>query len=144
MKSLWQTLAGFRAHAPEHVERRGESRLPAHGLAHIRWEVAGRGEREDAINLVGVSSRGFSFRTSQDLALGQKILVHAEEQEFRAVVRHTEPDGHEFIIGVEVLSGNGDPPEPSDSTDPAVADYERDSSAAATLAAPIGSEHQNS
>ena len=72
------------------------------------------------------------------------LTFDAEEQEFRAVVRHTEPDGHEFIIGVEVLSGNGDPPEPSDSTDPAVADYERDSSAAATLAAPIGSEHQNS
>jgi hypothetical protein len=145
MKSLLQTLAGFRLRKPERLERRSETRLPAHGLAYIRWEVDGEGALRDAVNMLGVSSWGLSFRTARDFALGQKIRVQLEEQEFHAVVRYSAPDGCEFIIGVEIHSRDEEPLEPAAPTGPeadqAVVDHELDSSASAASAAPIESEH---
>jgi hypothetical protein len=86
------------------VERRRESRLPAHAAASIRWDVDGECERIEAVNLLESSERGLSFRSREPLAAGQKILVEIEQQKFEAVVRHTAPDGQAFITGAEITS----------------------------------------
>jgi hypothetical protein len=122
----WRTEA-------ERLERRSESRLPAHGPARIHWRVEGEGVRGNAVDLLGISSRGLSFRSYRSLALEQKILVQPDGQEFEAVVRHSAPDGREFIIGAAILSGERKVLEltaPTDSAaDQVIADRKLDSSA---------------
>jgi hypothetical protein len=143
IKSLWHILARFHVRKPEPVERRNESRLPIHGLGFVRWNAHGEGVCSDAVNLVNGSSRGLSFRTAYNLAIGQKILIRTDEHELDAVVRRNTQDGCEFTIGVEVLSCDGEPVDPAASTGPAadqaVTDREFDSSASVTCSAPIQS-----
>jgi hypothetical protein len=103
LKRLWSALARLPGCKVRRVERRRETRLPAHGSARIRWDVKGT-EHCEVVSLLGVSARGFSFRTAQPLSPEQKILVEVEEQEFEAVIRHNAPEGQEFIIGAQILS----------------------------------------
>jgi hypothetical protein len=120
LKSLWQALTS--SGQEQRGERRRESRLPAHGLARIHWDVEGEGKRTEEVNLLGFSEHGCSFRTAEPLAIGQRILVEGAHGMFVAVVRHSAPDGHEYIIGTEVLSRDGQPLERTDSTPSAAAE----------------------
>lgn len=121
LKNLWQAVANFRREQREE-ERRRESRLPAHGIACIYWEVEGGSWRSEKVSLLGISEHGCSFRTREALALDQKILIEGGKTlgAIEAVVRHSEPDGHEYIIGTKILSRDGKPLEPTNQTQPAV------------------------
>jgi hypothetical protein len=113
LKNLWQAVANCRREQREE-ERRHESRLPAHGIACIYWEVEGGSWRSEKVSLLGISKHGCSFRSGEPLALDQKILIEGGTTlgAIEAVVRHSEPDGHEYIIGTKILCRDGKPLEP--------------------------------
>jgi hypothetical protein len=108
-KHLWQTLARFQVCNLRRVERRRDSRLPAHGNARIHWDADGACVRSEVVSLLGASERGFSFRSTEPFAPGQKMLIEVDQQEFEVVVRHSAPDGREFIIGAEIASTRPSP-----------------------------------
>jgi hypothetical protein len=127
LKNLWQVVASFGRGETggRRDERRRESRLPAHGLALIHWEAAGEGRRTETVSLLGFSEHGCSFRTSQSLALDLKILVQATDEAFtavEAVVRHSAPEGDEFIVGAEIVSRGGEALERNSPADTAMAE----------------------
>ncbi len=125
LKNLWHAVARFRREQPE--ERRRESRLPAHGLVRIYWEVEGKTRREDRVSLLGISEHGCSFRTGEALVQDQKIFVDGANEAlapFEAVVRHVEPDGREYIVGAEIISRDGKPLEQTERNQLAAAELE--------------------
>ncbi len=107
LNHLWQSFFGSWGTSPQPVSRRNETRLPAHGAAVVRRDI--KGSEADAVNLLGVSENGLSFRSELSLAPEQKILVEVGEQQLEAVVRHSAPDGAAFIIGAEIVSGQLEP-----------------------------------
>ena len=116
VRGLWEVVASFGRGM--RVERRSETRLPAHGVViirqnveEIRWAKRSKGMTvsepviAEIATLLDISTHGFSFRVARPLALEQKFLAGPEGDEcFEAVVRHVEPDGEEYIIGAEFLS----------------------------------------
>jgi hypothetical protein len=126
LKNLWQVVASFGRGLPggRRNERRRESRLPAHGLALIHWEVAGEERRTETVSLLGCSEHGCSFRTSESLAPDLKILVQPTDEAFQtqqAIVRHSAPDGDEFLVGAEILPRDGESAERASPADTAMA-----------------------
>jgi hypothetical protein len=51
------------------------------------------------------------------MAPQQRILVESEGGQFEAVVRHSEPDGIEYVIGAEMALAEGGRFEPATETD---------------------------
>jgi hypothetical protein len=113
LKNLWQAVAKFRRDQREEryrEERRRESRLPAHGLARVHWDAEGVGKHIDVVGLLGISDSGCSFRTSQQLAPHQQIIIEGTQtalEPVEAIVRHSTPYGHEYIVGAEIISRDG-------------------------------------
>jgi len=119
LKTLWEVVASFGR--GKRVDRRTESRLPAHGLVSIRRDIAGA--TAEPVSLLGISEHGFSFRSALLIAPEQKIVAEPQKsafeafESFEAVVRHVEPDGQEFVIGAEILASDGRPQPAPTTTD---------------------------
>lgn len=107
LKNLWEVVSGWGRDKDKPAERRSEIRLPIHGRLVVRRDVDG--EQGQAVNLLGISEHGMSFRCAAAIASEQKIVIEAEDRQFEAVVRHCEPDGEGFLIGAENLSPDGGP-----------------------------------
>jgi hypothetical protein len=114
LQNLWNTLTGRGDEKIKAEERRSETRLPVHGPVVVRREV--EGAEGEAVGLVGISERGFSFRAASEFPPEQRILVENSEEQFEAVVRHCQAEGDGFIVGAEIPSRDSRPLEAQEAT----------------------------
>jgi hypothetical protein len=99
-KNLWGMLTGRGGDDEKPPDRRSEMRLPVYDSIVVRRE----GGRREAVDLVGISENGFSFRAASEYPRDQKIVVEASAEEFEAVVRHCTPEGDGFLVGAAIRS----------------------------------------